>query len=601
MSSRKSQPSRGRPSPGVALCLLLALLCGALPAQAQSRRERRVTQPTTPPAAPTHTPATPAATPRTPASPAPVAATPQTPPTQQPAASPIQTPAPNAPPAQTPTPEPTPLFAGAGARTVEELRARIQEVTRQPLLASSHLAVKIVSLDTGRVIYEENAGKWLQPASNLKLFTVAAALDRLTPEFRFTTSVYAPAPLDATGTVRGDLTIYGRGDPTFATRFQNNATNNGTAGGAPPDYFAAIDELAGRIHAAGVRRVEGDLVGDESYFTGPPLAPGWEWDDLQWYYGAEVSALTVNDNAVELTIRPGARPGDPCSVSFGPATPALTAANRATTSPRGTRRELRVYRPLGSNVIEISGTLPVDDRGWRENVAVPNPALMFVTMLRMSLVRRGVQIAGRTRTMDARAREAAPLPVSSLVEVASRQSPPLSLIAAQTLKPSQNLYTELILRALGKAATEARQTSGEAGVAAVKNFLRGAGVNADKILVTDGSGLSRSDLVTAEEILRLLVYMNGHRHAQVFREALPVAAVDGTLRNRMKGTPAAGNVRAKTGTLSSATSLAGYVTTAAGERLAFALMINNPPPEANPRAAFTDPIAVMLASFAGRT
>src|SRR5205085_6093048 len=180
---------------------------------------------------------------------------------------------------------------------------------------------------------------------------------------------------------------------------------------------------------------------------------------------------------------------------------------------------------------------------------------------------------GTVRTLDAQARaDGQPLPVSSLVEIATRQSPPLSVIVAQTLKPSQNLYAELILRALGKAAaTNQKQTSEEAGIAAVKEFLARAGVAPDRIVMLAGSGLSRANLVTADSTLQLLTYMNRHRAGSVFREALPVAGLDGTLRNRMKGTPAQNNVRAKTGTLGTATSLSGYVFSASGERLVFSL------------------------------
>ena len=180
--------------------------------------------------------------------------------------------------------------------------------------------------------------------------------------------------------------------------------------------------------------------------------------------------------------------------------------------------------------------------------------MMFATMLPASLEKRGVVVTGQTRTIDALARANAPLPSGTLVEVANRQSPPLSVIAAQTLKPSQNLYTELILRALGKAASlDPKQTSEAAGIVAVKSFLSVAGINPDKIVMIDGSGLSRGNLVTAEATLQLLVFMSRHRYAAVFRDSQPVAGVDGTLRTRMKDTPAAGNARAKTGTLGPAT------------------------------------------------
>ena len=479
--------------------------------------------------------------------------------------------------------------AGAPA-TLEELRARIQEVLRRPELAPALVAVKVASLETGRTLFEENADKLLVPASNMKLFTVAAALDRLSPDFRFKTSIYAPARPDAAGMVRGDLIVYGRGDPTFAASLQGG------------DYFKAIDSLAERIVATGLKRVEGDLVGDETYFTGAPFGFGWEWGDLTWHDGAEVSALTINDNALDLIVKPGASVGASCTITTGPPTPLVTITNRTTTTARGTRRDLSVYRGLGENVLEVGGSLPVDDPGWSAGVAIPRPALLFVYMLRASLAQRGVQITGRSRSVDAHAHAPAPPSTASLVEIANVESQPLSVIAAQALKPSQNLYTELILRALGKAtATDAKLSSEEAGIETIKAFLRGAGINSRDAIFTDGSGLSRRDLVTANATLQLLVYMSRHRYAAAFREALPVAGVDGTLKNRMKGTPAAGNMRAKTGTLTGVASLSGYVTSAAGERLVFSIMLNNYPESSIMTRNHIDNIAVLLALFAGKS
>jgi D-alanyl-D-alanine carboxypeptidase/D-alanyl-D-alanine-endopeptidase (penicillin-binding protein 4) len=447
----------------------------------------------------------------------------------------------------------------------------------------------VASLDTGRTLFEENAGKLLMPASNMKLYTVAAALDRLTPNFRFKTSVYAPAPPDAAGTVRGDLTIYGRGDPTFA------ASLNGG------DYTKAIDNLAERIRSSGVKRVEGDLVGDESYFTGAPHGFGWEWGDLTWHDGAEVSALTVNDNALDLIVKPGASVGAACAIQTGPPTPLITITNRTTTAARGSRRDLIVYRGLGENVIEVSGSLALDDPGWSAAVAIPHPALLFIYMLRASLAERGVNITGRSRTVDARsARTNASPAVSSLVEIAKVESEPLAVIAGQALKPSQNLYTELILRALGRAtSTDPKLTSEEAGIASVQAFLKEAGVSTSEAVFTDGSGLSRRDLVTANATLQLLTFMSRHRYSAAFREALPVAGVDGTLKNRMKGTPAAGNMRAKTGTLTAVASLSGYVTSAAGERLVFSILLNNYPESSIMSRNHIDNIAVLIASYKG--
>lgn len=520
-------------------------------------------------------------------------------PTPSPTLSPSPTPLPQISP--TPSAPVTPIAAPAKTvattTTLAELQTRIAEVLRKPELSSAMVGIKVASLDSGKVLFEQNANKLLRPASNMKLYTVAAALDRLSPDYHFVTSIYALAKPDASGTVRGDLTLYGRGDPSIAARF-----NSG-------DYFKGIDDLAGRIAAAGVKRVEGDLVGNETYFTGPQYGTGWEWEDLQWWYGAEVSALTVNDNALDLSVKPGAEVGSPAVVTTGPPDPLLTIINRVTTAPRGTKRDLTVYRGLAADEVEISGSIALDDRGYTGGIGISRPALLFAYLLRASLAQRGVVITGKTRTigpaMSPGSANTVPA-VSTLVELTTLQSPPLSLIAAQTLKPSQNLYTELILRTLGKvvptttAPPNATFTSEAAGIGVVKTFLREAGVNPSALVLTDGSGLSRNDMITAEATLQLLIYMHHHRYAGAFRDALPIAGVDGTLRNRLKGTPAENNLRAKTGTLSSASSLSGYVTTAAGEKLVFSIMVNNYPEDTSPTSVCSDPIAILLASFAGK-
>ena len=480
----------------------------------------------------------------------------------------------------------------AAPKTLAELQTRISQIVSKPELGPAMIGIKVTSLDSGRVLFEENAAKLLRPASNMKIYTLATALDRLSPEYRFTTSVYAPARPDAAGVIRGDLRIYGRGDPTIAARF-----NNG-------DYLKAIDDLAARIVAAGVKRVEGDLVGDETYFVGPKYGAGWEWEDLTWYYGAEVTPLTVNDNALDLFIKPGAAVGQPAVITTGPPDPLLTIVNRVTTSAKGLKRDISIHRGLGENTITISGTIALDDRGYTGGIGISHPALLFVYLLRSSLSQKGVVITGKSRVTG----EVALPSVSSVTsvaqeEIATLQSPPLSVIASQTLKPSQNLYTELILRTLGKlppvptATPIPNATSEELGLEAVKAFLKTAGIRPESLVLDDGSGLSRGDMITAEASVQLLTFMSKHRYAEVFRDALPIAGVDGTLRNRLKGTPAENNLRAKTGSLSSATSLAGYVTTAAGEKLAFSIMVNNYPRDVEPRTACIDPIAVLLASF----
>jgi D-alanyl-D-alanine carboxypeptidase/D-alanyl-D-alanine-endopeptidase (penicillin-binding protein 4) len=268
----------------------------------------------------------------------------------------------------------------------------------------------------------------------------------------------------------------------------------------------------------------------------------------------------------------------------------------------------------------MSGSIALDDRGYSGSIGISRPALLFAYLLRSSLAQRGVIVKGKTRLSAASPNgkpSLDPLQFYSLthvtgvadsppIEVTQMRSPPLSLIAAQTLKPSQNLYTELILRTLGKmapspGAVNASGTSEALGIDVVKAFLREAGLSPANLVLTDGSGLSRNDMITAEATIQLLTYMQRHRYASIFRDALPIAGVDGTLRNRFKGTVAQNNLRAKTGSLSAAASLSGYVTTAAGENLVFSIMVNNFPEGIEPRAICIDPIAILLASFVGKS
>ncbi len=547
-------------------------------------------------------------------------------PTPSPNASPTSSP--TATPATSPaTPAAAPSKVSSPTKTLPELQSRIAEILRKPELSPAIVGIKVVSLDTVRVLFEENAMKLLRPASNMKLYTVAAALDRLSPDFRFTTSVYAAAKPGSTGVVRGDLIVFGRGDPSIAARF-----NNG-------DYFKGINDLADKVVAAGVKRVEGDLIGDESYFTGPQYGSGWEWEDLTWYYGAEISALTINDNALDLFIKPGPEVGKPAVITTGPPDPLLKIINEVTTTARGSRRQISIYRGLGKDTIHIGGSIALDDRGYTGGIGVSHPALLFTYLLRSALSQKGVIITGRSRTIPSETSgpslefvtrsgllRLTNLPSTNLppapVEITTFHSPPFGVIAAHTLKPSQNLYTEIILRTLGSIplptptptdssgdaekamqtpTDEFRQTSESRGLEVVKAFLKTAGVIPESLRLDDGSGLSRDDMVTADSTVQLLTFMSRHRYADAFRDALPIAGVDGTLRNRMRGTAAENNVRAKTGSLSSAASLGGYVTTAAGEKLVFTIMVNNYPSDLEPRTMVIDPIAVLLASFMGKS
>ncbi|HSB11905.1 MAG TPA: D-alanyl-D-alanine carboxypeptidase/D-alanyl-D-alanine-endopeptidase [Blastocatellia bacterium] len=519
------------------------------------------------------------------------------------------------------------------AETVDSLAARINAHISQSRFAASAWGVKIVSLDTGKVIFQHNPQKYFNPASNAKLYTAALALERLGADYRIRTSLYSTTRPDASGVLKGDLIVYGRGDPTMAARL-----NGG-------DYLKGLEPLIAQLVNAGIKRIEGDLVGDESFFTGPPFGSGWEWDDLQAYYGAEVSAITVNDNALDVFVKPAERVGMPCRISTGPRTSFVTFINRTQTGPKGTETRIVVYRPVAENIIYVSGRIAIDSaNGYYSAVAVHNPAGLFLSLLRDALSARGIVVAGRTRVIDWKYREVTPIDLTKLIELGAVESMPLGDIVRETLKPSQNLYAQLLLMQVGANAERESGVSGwgsgdkpnsghaakpnpqppnstteEAGIGTLNDFLDTIGVKKGDVLLEEGSGLSRRDVITPQATIALLTYASRSRWADVFRNALPVAAVDGTLQNRMKGTAGAGNVRAKTGSLRYVYTLSGFVTTAAGERLAFSAMLNNYY-NAERSAALRDPVAsqaghpvppaprddldavaVMLAGFTGRT
>lgn len=486
------------------------------------------------------------------------------------------------------TPSPTPLAVRTA--TLAELRAKIASRVSLPEVRRGTVGFKAVSLKTGKVIFEQNAEKYLMPASNMKNFTVATAMTRLSPDFRFITSVYAGAMPSADGTVAGNVRIYGRGDLSFSTSFW------------PDDFYKRLDDLAAAIANAGVKRIDGDLIGDDTYFTGNALPYGWEWDDLQWYYGAEVSALPLNDNTLTLRVKPGPK-GFACSVSFEPDIAFFQVKNLCTTTASGEPRTLSITKALDSNELVIAGTLPVGNGGFFNNVTVTRPAELFVKLLKERLALKGITVKGKTRAIDRNA----PRQAGNSVEIAKLESPPLSIIAQKTMKPSQNMYTEVLLRTLGedlrkKMLTNSpiRAESQELGLQAVKEFMRSIGIADDAFIQYDGSGLSRHNLVTNEAIVRLYVYMGKEsRFSQEWRDSLTIAGVDGTLKNRFAGTKGAVNVRGKTGTIDQVSALSGYLTTAGGEKVAFSALVNGVA-QPSVRTTLIDDVVLYLVNFDGK-
>lgn len=496
----------------------------------------------------------------------------------------------------TPTPTPTASASPSTvqakpAQTLASLQSVIAGRLMRPEVRRGRVGVKIVSLTTGKVVYEQDADKYFMPASNMKNFTVAAAMEKLGPEFRFVTSAYAGGPPDANGVIKGDLRIYGRGDVSISTAFF------GTSPSDPETYYKGIDRLVDAIASTGVKRIEGSIVGDESYFKGFAIPQTWEWDDLQWYYGAEISALPINDNAVDLSVLPGAA-GGPCIVNIQPANRLYQVINSCTTTSSAVKRSLGISKKIDRNVLEISGTLPVGDEGFRRPITITHPADLFVAVLRQRLEKRGI-VTGSARTLPPNITDTA-----TTVEIAKLESVPFREIAAKTMKPSQNMYTETILWTLGEQVGRKpgdTRDSYAIGLDVVKEFLTTTvGLPSDAVVQYDGCGMSRHDVVTPNAVAMLYTYMAKQSpNAQAWRDSLTIGGVDGTLAGRFKGTAAAGNIRGKTGTIDQVSALSGYMATAGGEPVVLSIIVNGVP-EGRQRTSLIDDIVVAVANFDGK-
>ncbi|MCA1594602.1 MAG: D-alanyl-D-alanine carboxypeptidase/D-alanyl-D-alanine-endopeptidase [Acidobacteria bacterium] len=438
--------------------------------------------------------------------------------------------------------------------------------------ASARWGVHVVSLRDGRVMYARNADRMFTPASNMKLYTTAVALDLLGADYRWRTSVYAASAPDAGGTVAGDLLLYGRGAPDLSSR--------NTRAGA-----SQLAALAEELYRRGVRRVRGGVVGDESYFRGEMLGDGWLWQDAQWYYGAQPSALSVDDNEITVSVAPGAKADDPAAVTLVPASDYVRVTNDMKTTGRGARPAIGITREVSSNEVRVWGEFPAGGSPYGVRLSVYRPALLAARLFRDALRSRGIEVSNDARTVDARTREDAGLVASRTVELAAVMSKPLGEVVHETDKESLNLQAELLLRTLGRERgdtapesmperTRLRNTDA-AGLAVVRQWLERAGVRTENLALHDGCGLSRLDLITPEATTRLLVHMAQTPSADIFRSALPLAGRDGTLAYRMRNTPAAGQIAAKTGALTYVNALSGYAQTADGEPLAFSIICND--------------------------
>src|SRR5216683_1206112 len=427
--------------------------------------------------------------------------------------------------------------------------------------------VLITDALTGEILYARNAGNYFTPASDAKLFTTALALATLGPEYRVRTTISTTGTLDANGLLSGDLVLTGRGDANLSNRkfpYERKVEHDG-----PPEK--ALAALADAVVARGVKEIEGGVIADDSLFQLERFPSGWTIDDILWSYGAAVSAVAVNDNTFALELRPGANEGEPARYEAALAADFYTVDNLVRTNARGSEEKLAVARDPGSRVIHLSGTIPLDAQTRRLTIAIEDPAEYAASLLARLLEARGVKIDGHSRARHAA--EPAVDPAAPQMILAEHASVPLSDEIRLTNKNSENLHAELLLLLAAHEKASARNY--EVALKVASDFFKTVGIADGDVVLSDGSGLSRKDLVTPRSVVQLLRYAATQPWGELYHSTLPVAGEDGTLSDRMKNTPAAARVFAKTGTIGHGNALSGYATTVRGERLLFSILGNN--------------------------
>jgi D-alanyl-D-alanine carboxypeptidase/D-alanyl-D-alanine-endopeptidase (penicillin-binding protein 4) len=425
-----------------------------------------------------------------------------------------------------------------------------------PALARALVAVRVDSLGTGRTLYARNAGTLVIPASNMKIVTTAVAAARLGWDFRFETRLDAVGPIRA-GELHGDLVAVGSGDPSIGA----------------PDLLSSpvFDVWVDAVRAAGIRHVDGRLVGDDGAFDQETLGAGWAWDYLAAGYAAPSGALSYNENVAVVRVSPAVDVGRPARVTLGPPGTLLDLANRVTTGPAGSAAALSLVRLPGSARLTIGGQVPAGGATLVRTAAVDDPTRVFVEALRIALATHGIGVDGGAWDIDDLTQ---PVAAGPRQVVARHRSEPLSSLVGYAMKVSQNFYGDMFLKAVGRSS--GGEGSAESGRQVVRNVLAEWQMPTDSLVMYDGSGLSRYNYATADLLVAVLGHvwrdpaLRGH-----FMAALPLSGHDGTLESRMRGTALDRRVQAKTGTISNVRALSGYLAAASGDTLAFAMIANN--------------------------
>jgi len=490
---------------------------------------------------------------------------------------------------------------------IPRFRARVDAALADAHAKRLFWGIVVADRDSGETVYELNADHFFMPASNAKLFTTALTLSTLGGNYQFRTTLESASRLDADGKLAGDLVLVGRGDPDLSNRkfpYQLKSERDG-----PVEKI--LSQMADAAVAKGLKEVDGDLVADDSYFPYDPYPEGWNIGDMFFEYGAPVSAIAFNDNTVSIQVQAGAQAGDPAILGIQPGAAAESFTNQITTGPPGGNPYFSVARQPGPNFLSLRGTIPLGHAPADLDLAMIAPAETAGLALKQLLEQRGVRVTGNVRAVHAPPPETSdntgnapppPPPAPSAAGpnafvLAEHLSPPLIESIRLTNKISHNLHAELLLRTVAREKTGFG--SAEAGLKLGQEFLKAAGVIDGDVVLTDGSGLARDDLVTPRAVVALLRYAAHQSWGAEWMSTLPIAGVDGTLESRMKQISGPAAMEAKTGSFEHVHSLSGYVTTLRGENLAFSIFANNDAEHGRDATAAMDAIGMAMVQTLG--
>ncbi len=440
--------------------------------------------------------------------------------------------------------------------TIQEFWSQINDIFNDPNFSNAEWGVVIQSLETGEYLYKRNEDKLFIPASNLKLFTSAAGLIILGSEYKFKTNIYMNGFVDGS-VLKGDLVVQGKGDPSISGRFYNG------------NMLKVYSDWADSLVDAGIDEISGNIIGDDNAFDEVGLGTGWQWDYESNWFAAPSSAISFNDNCVDLVVTVNKKTQQP-EITLTPDTKYVIILNKVTTVPKDSTTSIEAYRELGTNVITVFGTIRDNSDSVKTFVTVNNPTQYAMVVFKDVLRKKGVIIDGYPIDINDMTTS---LDYSRMKLLFTQESPPLKEIVKVINKNSQNLYAEQLLKTIGM------ETHGfgnvDNGVSAENKVFKEMGINPESMNIVDGSGLSRLDLVSPKQIVSLLSYMYKSKYFIPFFNSLPIAGVDGALGDRMQNTKAQGKIRAKTGFLEGVRSLSGYAFTGDNEPIAFTIIVNN--------------------------